>query len=395
VVVRTEATNLCYSNVPPVLGIQAAPPPGAATPAAASALAAPNGARRMNDLAIIQGHGGVGVVEAVGPEVRRVQVGDRVCVSGTPHCGACYRCLRGRSDMCQFLSAIGADDLVAIGDLADGTPVYENSHIGGLAEVMVAYEEWVVPIFTTKPAAEVGMVGGCTSVAGLGATVAHGLVTIEPASSVAVVGCGPIGLSAVQGARIAGATTIIAIDPIRARREVALGVGATHALDPNTEGDGLIERVRSLTSWPTDRLWSGGRNPGGRRPGAGADFVIEAAGLDAVTPRVERGPDPTGLLPMQQAYRMTALGGHVVTTGLVRGDIALPGNLFSFGGITHHSGQAGGCSPMRDIPRFVELLEKGLFDARTLATAVVPLERLLEGYEAVAYRTTITGIMTA
>jgi Zn-dependent alcohol dehydrogenase len=239
------------------------------------------------------------------------------------------------------------------------------------------------------------MVCGCTSVAGLGATVAPGLITIEPASSVAVVGWGPIGRSAVLGARIAGATTIIAIDPIRARREVALQVGATHALDPNAEGDGLIERVRSLTAWPTDRLWAGGRNPGGRRPGSGADFVIEAAGLDAVTPRVERGPDPTGILPMQQAYRMTALGGHVVTTGLVRGDIVLPGNLFSFGGITHHSGQAGGCSPMRDIPRFVELLEKGLFDARTLATAVVPLERLLEGYEAVAYRTTITGIMTA
>jgi len=123
--------------------------------------------------------------------------------------------------------------------------------------------------------------------------------------------------------------------------------------------------------------------------------VIEAAGLDAVTPRAERGPDPTGVLAMQQAYRMTSLGGHLITTGLLRGDIVLPGNLFSFGGVTHHSGQAGGCSPMRDIPRFVELLEKGQFDARTLATAIVPLERMLEGYEQVAYRTTITGIMTA
>ena len=395
VLVRTEATNLCYTLVPAVLGLPPPPAPAPAQPPVPGALAGPPSRRRINDMAVIQGHGGVGIVEAVGPEVRRVQVGDRVCVSGTPHCGACYRCLRGRSDMCQFLSAIGADDLVAIGDLADGTPVYENSHIGGLAEVMVTFEEWVVPIFTTKPAAEVGMVCGCTSVAGLGATVAHGLVAIEPASSVAVVGCGPIGLSAVQGARIAGATTIIAIEPIAQRREMALQVGATDALDPNAEGDGLVERVRALTTWPTDRLWAGGRNPGGRRPGAGAEFVIEAAGLDAVTPRLERGPDPTGILPMQQAYRMTALGGHIVTTGAVRGDIALPGNLFSFGGITHHSGQAGGCSPMRDIPRFVELLEKGQFDARSLATSVVPLERLLEAYEEVAYRTTITGIMTA
>ena len=395
VLVRTEATNLCYTLVPAVLGLAAPAAPAAQAAPAPGALAAPPSRRRINDMAVIQGHGGVGVVEAVGPEVRRVQVGDRVCVSGTPHCGACYRCLRGRSDMCQFLSAIGPDDLVAIADLADGTPVYENSHIGGLAEVMVAFEEWVVPIFTTKPAAEVGMVCGCTSVAGLGATTAHGLVAIEPASSVAVVGCGPIGLSAVQGARIAGASTIIAIDPIAARRDVALEVGATHALDPNVEGDRLVDKVRSLTTWPTDRLWAGGRNPGGRRPGSGADFVIEAAGLEAVTPRAERGPDPTGVLAMQQAYRMTALGGHLITTGLIRGDIALPGNLFSFGGVTHHSGQAGGCSPMRDIPRFVELLEKGQFDARSLATGVVPLERMLEGYEQVAYRTTITGIMTA
>jgi len=395
VLVRTEATNLCYTLVPAVLGLAPPAPPAAQAAPTAGALTPPPSQRRTNDMAMIQGHGGVGIVDAVGPDVRRVQVGDRVCVSGTPHCGACYRCLRGRSDMCQFLSAIGPDDLVAIADLGDGTPVYQNSHIGGLAEVMVAFEEWVVPIFTTKPAAEVGMVCGCTSVAGLGATTAHGLVAIEPASSVAVVGCGPIGLSAVQGARIAGASTIIAIDPIAARRETALKVGATHALDPNVEGDGLVDKVRSLTTWPTDRLWAGGRNPGGRRPGSGADFVIEAAGLDAVTPRAERGPDPTGVLAMQQAYRMTSLGGHLITTGLLRGDIVLPGNLFSFGGVTHHSGQAGGCSPMRDIPRFVELLEKGQFDARTLATAVVPLERMLEGYEQVAYRTTITGIMTA
>src|SRR6185503_11902461 len=128
VVVRTEATNLCYSNVGVVLGIQAAPPSGAAAPTNAAAV---GGTLAGTDsMALIQGHGGIGVVEAVGPEVRRVQVGDRVCVSGTPQCGACYRCVRGRSDMCQFLSAIGADDLVEIGDLSDGTPVFENSHIG-------------------------------------------------------------------------------------------------------------------------------------------------------------------------------------------------------------------------------------------------------------------------
>jgi S-(hydroxymethyl)glutathione dehydrogenase/alcohol dehydrogenase len=391
VLVRTEATNLCYSNAGAVLGIQ----PNAGAPAPASALAPPPGTRRMNDMAVIQGHGGIGVVEAVGQEVRRVSLGDRVCVSGTPQCGSCYDCLRGRSDMCQFLSAIGADDLVAIADMSDGTPVYENSHIGGLAEVMVTNEEWVVPVFTKAATVELAMVCSCVSVAGLGATASQGLAAIPTASSVAVVGCGPLGLSAVQGARISGASKIIAIDPIRSRREVASRIGATDVLDPNVEGQNLVARVRELTSWPGDRLWSGGRNPGGRRPGAGADFVVEAAGAEQVRPKLEAGPDPTGILPMQQAYQMCALGGHLITTSLVRGNITLPGNLFSIGGVTHHAGQAGGASPMRDIPRFVRMLESGQFDAKALATTVVSLDGMIEAYEQVAYRSTVTAIMTA
>lgn len=389
VVVRTEATNLCYSNVGAVLGMQ----PTVTAPA--SALAAPQGRRRMNDLAVIQGHGGIGVVEAVGPEVRRVRVGDRVCVSGTPQCGSCYQCLRGRSDMCQFLSAIGADDLVPIAEMRDGTQVFENSHIGGLAELMVTFEEWVVPIFTKAEAVPLDMVLSCVSVAGLGATTSQVLTTVAPGSTVAVVGCGPLGLSAVQGARISGASTIIAIDPIKARRDVALKVGATHVLDPNAEGANLVARVKALSTWPTDRLWSGGRNPAGRRPGAGPDLVVEAAGADWVASRGEPSPDPSGVKGVQDAYNMCALGGHLITTSLVRGNITIPGTLFTIGGVTHHAGQAGGMSPMRDIPRFVEFLDKGQYDAKPLATTVVPLERMLEGYEQVAYRSTITAIMTA
>lgn len=391
VVVRTEATNLCYSNASAVLGLQ----PNTGTPAPPSPIAPASGTRRMNDMAVIQGHGGIGIVEAVGPEVRRVRVGDRVCVSGTPQCGSCYHCLRGRSDMCQFLSAIGADDLTPIAEMSDGTPVFENSHIGGLAELMVSPEEWVVPIFTKANTVDVEAVCSCTSVAGLGATLSQGLAVIPPASTVAVVGCGPLGLSAVQGARIAGASAIIAIDPIRVRRDAALKAGATHILDPNVERDGLIQRVRELTTWPSDRLWSGGRNPAGRRPGAGADFVVEAAGADQVRPKLEAGPDPNGILPMQQAYQMCALGGHLVTTSLVRGNITLPGNLFSIGGVTHHAGQAGGASPMRDIPRFVRLLESGQFDAKALTTTVVPMQGMLDAYEQVIYRTTVLAIMTA
>jgi S-(hydroxymethyl)glutathione dehydrogenase/alcohol dehydrogenase len=400
VVVRTEATNLCYSNIGAVLGIQPnvapQPPPGATTanpppPAAA----ATTGFGRLSQMALIQGHGGVGTVEAVGSDVRRVQVGDRVCVSGTPQCGHCYQCLRGRADMCQFLGRQGPDDLVAIADMTDGTPVFANSHIGGLAEKMVTFEEWVVPIFTKATAVDLGMVCSCVSVAGLGATTSQNVALVEPGSIVAVVGCGPLGLSAVQGARISGASTIIAIDPIGARREVALKTGATHALDPNVEGARLVERVRELSTGPGNRLWAGGRDAGGLLGGAGADFVVEAVGADAVPPKLEAGPDPTGILPLRQAYEMTAPGGHIVTTSLPRGTLSLPAVLFTIGGRTHHAGQAGGCNPMRDIPRFVELLDKGQFNAKALATSVVPIEKMLDGYQDVAYRTTVTAIMTA
>jgi len=377
VVVRTEATNLCYSNTGAVLGL------------------GPNFGGRLSTMALIQGHGGVGVVEAVGPEVRRVQVGDRVCVSGTPQCGSCYQCLRGRADMCQFLGRQGPDDLVPMADMRDGTPVYANSHIGGLAELMVTFEEWVVPVFTTATAADLGMVCSCVSVAGLGATASQAVALVEPGSIVAVVGCGPLGLSGVQGARISGASTIIAIDPVRARREAAMKVGATHTLDPNVDGDKLVERVRDLSKGPNNRLWAGGRDSGGLLGGAGADFVLEAAGADQAPPKVEAGPDPTGILPLRQAYEMCAPGGHIVTTSLPRGNLTLPAVLFTIGGRTHHAGQAGGASPMRDIPRFVELLDKGQYNARALATSVVPIERMLEAYQDVVYRTTVTAIMTA
>ena len=407
-VVRTEATNLCYSNVGAVLGLQANA--GGGAPAGArgqGAPAAPGGGQRGaapaggpagpgGGRAVIQGHGGIGIVEAVGSEVRRVKVGDRVCVSGTPQCGSCYQCLRGRSDMCQFL--MYQTDLFAIADMSDGTPIYANSLIGGLSELMVTNEEWVVPIFTKAPAAELGMVCSCVSVAGLGATTSPNLALVQPASTVAVVGCGPLGLSAVQGARIAGASTIIAIDPIRARREVALKVGATQVLDPNAEAN-IIQKVRELTSGPNNRLWSGGRETGGflgnLLGGAGPDFVIEAAGADAVAPKLEQSPDPSGILALQQAYQMCSAGGHIVTTSLPRGNLTISAALFAIGGRTHHAGQAGGANPMRDIPRFVQMLEKKQFDSKALATTVVPIEGMLDAYEQVAYRTTITAIMTA
>ena len=280
--------------------------------------------------------------------------------------------------------------------MADGTPVFENSHIGGLAELMVTFEEWVVPIFTKAPAVDVEMVCSCVSVAGLGC---DRLADADASSSRRDSCCGRLWPSRPERRtgrphcrRVRPSSPSIRFAPAEKSRRESAPLTCSIRTSSATIS---FSRVRALTTWPTDRLWSGGRNPAGRRPGAGADFVIEAAGAAQVTPKLEAGPDPTGILPLQQAYQMCALGGHLVTTSLVRGNITLPGNLFSIGGVTHHAGQAGGACPMRDIPRFVALLEKGQFDAKSLATSVVPLERMLEAYEEVAYRTTVTAIMTA
>jgi Zn-dependent alcohol dehydrogenase len=118
-------------------------------------------------------------------------------------------------------------------------------------------------------------------------------------------------------------------------------------------------------------------------------------GADRAKPKLEAGPDPTGILPIQQAYMMCAPGGHIVTTSLPTGNVTLPAVVFTIGGRTHHAGQYGGANPMRDIPRFVELLDQRQFDAKSLATTIVPIEGMLDAYQQVIDRTTVTALMTA
>ena len=281
--------------------------------------------------------------------------------------------------------------------MRDGTPVYANSHIGGLAELMVTFEEWVVPVFTKASAADLGMVCSCVASPASAPRRRRRWRWSSPASIVAVVGCGPLGLSAVQGARIAGASTIIAIDPIRARRERRdEGRRDARARSRTSRATGSSSACARCRRGPPTALWAGGRNPAGRRRGAGADFVVEAVGPRARAaearsrPRPHRHPADAAGLPDVRARRPLHHD-RACRAATSR----CPAILFAIGGVTHHGGQAGGASPMRDIPRFVELLEKGQYNAKALATTVVPIERMLEAYEEVAYRTTITAIMTA
>jgi S-(hydroxymethyl)glutathione dehydrogenase/alcohol dehydrogenase len=334
------------------------------------------------EAATILGHGGVGVVEAVGPQVRRVQVGDRVLVGVTPQCGDCYNCIHGRPDRCLMHS----EPNLPIATMRDGTPVIGYKHRGGFGELIVADEIYCCTILSDAPSAELAMLH-CVGMCGLGATMT--VAPIEVASDVVVLGCGPVGLSAVQGARIKGASQIIAVEPIRYRREAALKVGATVALDPNAEGDKLVEKIRHLCKAGMGRKLSGGGN-------IGPEFVIEAVGGDAFPPKVEGGPDPAGTLPLQQAWELCSEAGHLVTTGVGRpkgAKITFSADEWANAKKNHHPGNLGGANPKRDLPRFVRLIETGQFNAKALATATYSLDRAGEALQAAADRTTVAAVI--
>jgi S-(hydroxymethyl)glutathione dehydrogenase/alcohol dehydrogenase len=365
VLVRTKASCGCYTITRTVLGQRAA------------------------DTPMIPNHSGMGVVEAVGAEVRRVRVGDRVLVCGTPECGQCYQCLHGNPEACNYLNSQLFNDPIA--EMADGSGVVQQGAIGGLSELMVAMEEYCIPLFTDLPDAQLALLGD-TLAAGLASTMTYG--PVEGGSNVVVFGAGPIGLAAVQGARSRSAGQIIVIEPVAYRRAKALEFGATSVLDPNVDTDSLVERIRAMCSGPTDRFDAGGRYGPGYRYG-GADFVIEASGGDLFPPAVETGPDTTGLLALRQSWDVTRGGGHLTLLAAgQQGEISFPTAQFCLSTRSIHGGQMGGMHPMRDAPRYVTMIERGAVDAAGVITATYPLDGVVEGFQKVADRTELGVVFT-
>ena len=341
--------------------------------------------------ASIPNHSGMGVVEAVGAQVRRVRVGDRVLVSGTPWCGQCHQCLSGTPEWCNYLAPGGVPN-DPIAEMADGTGVIEDAVIGGLSEIIVAYEEYCVPIFSDLPDEQIAMLGD-TGAVGVAATSVYDPVQIG--QNVVIFGAGPIGLAAVQGARAQAAGQIIVVEPARYRRELASSFGATTVLDPNDDTDTLVERIREMCAPRTDRLDAGGQvGGGGFISMRGADLVVEASGFDRYPPAVETGPDPTGLLALRQAWEVTAPGGSLVTLAVQRGDIAFPGSAFCLSGKRIFGGQMAGMNVMRDTTRFITAMENGDVDIGALVTATPPLEEIRAGFQGVADRTELGVVIT-
>lgn len=292
----------------------------------------------------IRGHAGVGEVIEVGPGVERARVGDRVVVATRPECGECFWCDHGQPQQCAFAERPGPD--VAL--RADGTPLRASARVGAYAEFMKVPAATVVPVETSLGADLLATLG-CGVSAGLGAAL--NVAEIAPGTTVVVVGGGVFGLSIVQGARLAGAGRIVVVEPLAARRELAIRLGATDTIDPGR--DDSLEAVRSLTE------------------GRGADTTFEAVGE----------PDA-----MRTAFDLTRRGGDVVLGGFgpKGATVSFPANELALRSRRILSVQFGGISVRRDIPKFVDLIERGAVDVPALLSGSFRLEDVnaaLDGQE--------------
>src|SRR5579862_7390984 len=230
----------------------------------------------------ILGHEAAGTVIEAGPAVTRVKVGDRVVGVGIPACGDCFFCVRDQGHLCERTFTLSLEPRAHRGD---GSAVTAFAGLGAFAEVMTVDQIKVVPVHTDLPDEQLALIG-CAVTTGVGAAL--NTARVVPGSTVAVVGCGGVGQCVVQGARIAGASRIFAIDPVTLKRDAAAAQGATDLIDP---GDGdPVQQVKALT--------------GGR----GTDYAFEVVG----TPQT-----------ITTAYRAARRGGVVVVVGMPDADHSL------------------------------------------------------------------------
>jgi S-(hydroxymethyl)glutathione dehydrogenase/alcohol dehydrogenase len=291
---------------------------------------------------LVPGHEACGTVEAVGPEVRRVKVGDRVLASVTPACGSCWWCANEMSQHCERKALRFGPRF----DLPDGRQAPALCGCGSFAEAMVVDEATVVAVRTDLPDEQLALLG-CGVTTGLGAAL--NTAAVRPGSSVAVIGCGGVGQAVVQGARIAGASTIIAIDLSPGRREAAVQVGATHAVDP-ADGD-PVEQVRALTE------------------GRGADHSFEVVGLPQL---------------MVQACDMARAEGTVTLIGMPHSAdaaLSLPAMPLAASGKRIQGSVAGGSQILRDFPRYIRMAETGQLNLGALVSRRITLDQVNEGID--------------
>ncbi|MER5253799.1 Zn-dependent alcohol dehydrogenase [Streptomyces sp. NPDC002855] len=325
--IRVRATGLCHSDVSAMNGVLPQPAP------------------------FIPGHEGAGEIVDVGDGVTGVSQGDRVLVCWLPACGQCPACKRGQSQLCLagFMNA-GTPNFKR-----PGGDVFGFAGTGTFTEEVVVDAGCAVPIPDDVPF-DIAALIGCGVTTGLGAAI--NTADVKAGSSVAVIGCGGVGISAIQGARLKGAAQIIAVDPVASRREAALRFGATEAVAP----DGLADAKQRVTA------------------GEGFDYVFEVVGRSATA---------------RTAYETTRRGGTLVIVGAGAMDDNLQLNMFElfFDEKRILPSMYGGGDVLQSYERAIALWRAGRIDLESLITHRVPLSEINEALDqmrtGVALRTCI------
>jgi S-(hydroxymethyl)mycothiol dehydrogenase len=287
-----------------------------------------------DEFPFLLGHEAAGIVESVGEGVTDVAPGDFVVLNWRAVCGSCRACLRGRPWYC--FNTHNAKQKMT---LEDGTELSPALGIGAFADKTLVAAGQCTKVDPTASPAAVGLLG-CGVMAGLGAAINTG--NVQRGDSVAVIGCGGVGSAAIAGARLANAAKIIAIDLDDRKLEIAKTLGATHTINPSSDGD-VVEAIQALTD------------------GNGADVVIDAVGRPET---------------WKQAFYGRDLAGTVVLVGVPTPEMQLELPLIDvFGrGGSLKSSWYGDCLPSRDFPMLVDLYQQGRLDLDAFVTETIGID---------------------
>jgi S-(hydroxymethyl)glutathione dehydrogenase / alcohol dehydrogenase len=330
VLVRTVAAGLCHSDLHCIDGGLPYPVP------------------------TVLGHESAGTVEAVGEEVTSVRPGDRVIACTSMSCGRCRACVTARPHLCtdrplrdQRLGPVLSENGVAINQFAD---------IGGFAEQMLLPEQAILKIEADIALDRAALIG-CAVTTGLGAV--FNTAKVPPGATVAVIGCGGIGLNVVQGAIVAGASRVIAIDVARASLDLAREFGATDVVD--AAADDAVGRVTELTS-------------------GGVDYSFEAIGRKET---------------IEQAFGMLANSGTATVIGLAPFETVIELPSISFMMERRIQGCMMGSNRFRfDIPFFIDLYLQGRIKLDELIGDRITLDEVNDGYRAMQTGATARSVIT-
>jgi S-(hydroxymethyl)mycothiol dehydrogenase len=306
-----------------------------------------------DEFPFLLGHEAAGLVEAVGPDVTEVAPGDYVILNWRAVCGQCRACLRGRPQYC-FNTHNASQKMT----LEDGTELSPALGIGAFCEKTLVAAGQCTKVDPAAPATAAGLLG-CGVMAGIGAAINTG--GVSRGDSVAVFGCGGVGDGAIAGARLAGASTIVAVDIDDRKLGWAKDFGATHTCNSSTTDP--VEFIRSVTG------------------GFGADVCIEAIGRPEV---------------YKQAFEARDLAGTVVLVGVPTPDMTLDLpfiDVFGRGGALKSSWY-GDCLPSRDFPMLIDLYLQGRLDLDGFVSETISLDDVEEAFHKMERGEVLRSVVT-